>query len=99
MLSKVELLLIKVVDAQGKENISEQKRIDDRLILETSTIKTELLSEAFWDLAVSHHNLKGIKILGIPFKEKEETNSDKPADFNVILLMRSNEEVPAGKSI
>jgi hypothetical protein len=95
VLTKVELLLMKVVDAQGKENISEQKRIDDRLILETSTVKVDLLSEVFWDLAVSHNNLKGIKILGIPFKEKEETNSDKPADFNVILLMKSNEEPSA----
>lgn len=89
---------MKVVDAQGKENISEQKRIDDRLILETSTVKADLLPEVFWDLAVSHNNLKGTKILGIPFKEKEETNSDKPADFNVILLMKSNEEPSAGKS-
>lgn len=90
---------MKVVDAQGKEIVSEQKKIDERLILETSSVKADLLPEVFWDLAVSHHNLKGIKILGIPFKEKEETNSDKPADFNVILLMKSTEEPTAGKPI
>jgi len=97
VLSKVELLLMKVVDAQGKENISEQKKINDQLLLETSTVRVDLLPEVFWDLAASHHNLKGIKILGIPFKEKEDTHSDKPADFNVILLMKSSEKIPSSK--